>query len=269
MNFTTNNFLSPEFFLQPTMSVAINLLGKELYLHGKSGIITEVESYRADEPSSHSYKGITPRNKPMFEEGGTIYVYSIHQCLCMNLSANKKGIGDAILIRGLWDYKKQELYDGPGKLCKYLKVHKNHNFLTLGTQDFYIKTVNSQKLTEIPYNINIKRKQFLGNFVFTNSNANNTIQNNKDNSTLQNYPYTFTSNAKDTIYKSSQVQPIKKSTKLKTSTEKGILAYQQNINQELYYYKTPRIGLNQNKADHQSLERFVLAEFSTKTIKLA
>lgn len=254
MQIIQNTFLTPEFFLQPTISVAIGLLGKELYLYGKHGIITEVESYRAEEPSSHSYKGITPRTQPMFEKGGTIYVYSIHQCLCMNLVANKKGIGDAILIRGLWDYNKQELYDGPGKLCKYLQVKKSHNFLNLGTPNFYLQVVNQQQLTEIPYNITTKRKQFSGNFIFPN---------------LQNYPQAAISNIKDISYESSKTQSIKTNTELKISVEQVTLPPQQNTtNQELYYYRTPRIGLNPKNSDYNALERFVLAEFSTKKIKL-
>lgn len=179
----------------------------------------------------------------MFEEGGTIYVYSIHRCLCMNLSANKKGIGDAILIRGLWDYNKQVLYDGPGKLCKYLQVQKSHNFLNLENSNFYLKEVNQQKLVKIPYDINTKRKQFLGNLVLHSLN-NNTQEN----------------------VSSVATTPTVNSNKIKLNPKDNFLNAK---NKELYYYATPRIGLNPKNSDYHSLERFVLAEFSTKRIKLS
>jgi DNA-3-methyladenine glycosylase len=64
--------LTPEFFLQKTVSVARALLGKGLYLHradiGQTLLveIVEVEAYLGTEdPASHAYRGLTRRNGAM------------------------------------------------------------------------------------------------------------------------------------------------------------------------------------------------------------
>ena len=63
------------FYLQDTVDVARQLLGKVLVRkignNTISGIITETEAYRhSDDPASHAYRGITPRNRAMFESVG-------------------------------------------------------------------------------------------------------------------------------------------------------------------------------------------------------
>src|SRR3954469_3247828 len=77
----------PVFFEQKTLAAARKLLGK--YLVRKIGTgstskiirekITEVEAYVGPHDlACHSSKGRTARNAPMFEKGGTIYVYLIY-----------------------------------------------------------------------------------------------------------------------------------------------------------------------------------------------
>ena len=71
------------FYLQDTVDVARQLLGKVLVRkignNTISGIITETEAYRhSDDPASHAYRGITPRNRVMFESVGHAYVYFTH-----------------------------------------------------------------------------------------------------------------------------------------------------------------------------------------------
>lgn len=99
--------------------------------------IVETEAYHQDDPASHSYKWKTPRTAPMFETGGTIYVYftyGMHYAL--NIVVGKKGIGEGVLLRaaepleGIKIMQKNrgrisDLYNlasGPGKLTQALGI---------------------------------------------------------------------------------------------------------------------------------------------------
>ena len=100
--------LGREFYLQDTIKVARQLLGKKLVRKiGKttiSGIITETEAYRqSDDPASHAHHTITPRNKAMFGMVGCAYVYFTYGMYhCMNVVArNKNYTAGAVLIRSL------------------------------------------------------------------------------------------------------------------------------------------------------------------------
>ena len=128
-----------------TRSVAKNLLGYTLVhesLEGiTAGIIVETEAYLQDDPACHAYRRKSIRNAPMFGEAGTIYVYQIYGMhFCVNISTNKKDIGEAVLIRALEQIlgielmqarRKTELLknlcSGPGKLVQALGIHKLMN----------------------------------------------------------------------------------------------------------------------------------------------
>lgn len=128
-----------------TLSVAKNLLGYTL-IHESSegitaGIIVETEAYLQDDPACHAYRRKSIRNAPMFGEAGTIYVYQIYGMhFCVNISTNKKDIGEAVLIRALEPTLGIELMEarrktdllknlcsGPGKLVQALGIHKLMN----------------------------------------------------------------------------------------------------------------------------------------------
>lgn len=102
--------------------------------------ITEVEAYKGSEdPASHAYRGLTERNRSMFERPGTLYVYrsyGIHHCA--NTSAGPEGVGWGILIRGGQIIEgehvarrrragRSDLADGPGKVCQALGIVGDHD----------------------------------------------------------------------------------------------------------------------------------------------
>ncbi len=105
---TCSKFVLPSsFYTCDTLTVARELLAKHLVrCVGDAelvGMIIEVEAYRGgDDPASHAYKGVTPRNRLMFGEGGFAYVYFTYgKHHCFNVTTQKQGVAGAVLIR-LW-----------------------------------------------------------------------------------------------------------------------------------------------------------------------
>jgi len=98
--------LSRSFYTQRTLIVAKELLGKIFVRKsGKkilSGKIVEVEAYLHNDPACHAFRGMTERNKVMFNEGGYLYVYFTYGMhFCANIVTYKEGIGEAVLIRAV------------------------------------------------------------------------------------------------------------------------------------------------------------------------
>lgn len=143
-----------------TLSVAKNLLGYTL-IHESTegvtaGIIVETEAYLQGDPACHAYRRKSVRNAPMFGEAGTIYVYQIYGMhFCVNISTNKKDIGEAVLIRALeptlgielmQERRKTDLLknlcSGPGKLVQALGIHKEMNDWHILNSD--LKIVNPE-----------------------------------------------------------------------------------------------------------------------------
>ncbi len=106
--------------------------------------ITEVEAYKgSDDPASHAFGGRTTRNESMFRSPGTLYVYrsyGIHNCA--NTAAGPEGIGWGILLRGghlvegegivrRRRGRRDNLTNGPGKVCQALGIDISHNGLDL------------------------------------------------------------------------------------------------------------------------------------------
>lgn len=117
------------FYIQPTLWVAKNLLGK--YIVRKigtkklAGKIIETEAYIGPkDKASHAYGGkVTKRNKAEYLIGGHIYIYLVYGLHWqLNITTFKQGKPECVLIRAL-DLGK--LTDGPGKLCRYLKLDKS------------------------------------------------------------------------------------------------------------------------------------------------
>lgn len=139
------DILPRDFYLQPTLEVARGLLGR-LLIHETAdgptgGLIVETEAYLAlDDPGCHAAIGRTPRNAVMFGSPGHVYVYRIHQVVCMNLVTAPEGVPEAVLIRALEPTigldlmrlrrgveKLKDFCSGPGKLCQALGVTLSDN----------------------------------------------------------------------------------------------------------------------------------------------
>jgi len=109
--------------------VAPELLHKLLRVHGTLARITEVEAYTADDPASHSFRGRTARNAPMYGPAGNWYVYFIYGMHhCLNLVTGIEGDGQAVLIRAVTiDGVAPRLTTGPGRLTKVLGIDQTLN----------------------------------------------------------------------------------------------------------------------------------------------
>lgn len=118
---------------QDTITLARNLLGKRLVRvwRGKrmSGLIVETEAYLgASDAAAHTFGGRnTERVKSMYLAGGHAYVYLIYGMhYCLNVVAKKAGEPEAVLIRALAPEQNiSERTDGPGRLCKALRIDKS------------------------------------------------------------------------------------------------------------------------------------------------
>lgn len=142
--------LSGDFFAQPTVDVARQLLGCVLVRVEKSngrsrrvsGTITETEAYCGEEDlGCHAHHGRTKRTAVMYGPAGHAYIYFTygnHWMLCVVTQAENEP--HAILIRAIHPIEGKELIgrrrkgqpeekwtDGPGKLTQALKLDGNFN----------------------------------------------------------------------------------------------------------------------------------------------
>lgn len=128
--------------------MAAHLLGKRLVtrIGGATTAVSicEVEAYGgADDPASHAHRGPRRRNRTMFAQAGTLYVYlsyGVHWCA--NVVTGREGRGQAVLLRGGLPElgvdtmiarrgREDHLCDGPGKLTRALGLEGRHDGLAL------------------------------------------------------------------------------------------------------------------------------------------
>lgn len=139
--------LPHEFYARDTITVAQELLGKHL-IHTTEGItqigkIVEVEAYLGPHDlAAHSSKGLTPRTKIMFGPPGFAYVYMIYgMYFCLNAVTEREGHAAAVLLRAVEPVKNiAARTQGPGLLCRALKVDKQLNGHDLTSDNFFIAT---------------------------------------------------------------------------------------------------------------------------------
>lgn len=136
------------FFEREPAIVARDLIGRTLIarVDGEisGGTIVETEAYLGSrDPGSHAAtRGITPRNRVMYGQPGTVYVYLSYGCHhLLNLVCCEEGIAGAVLIRaiepreGITQMRHrrgrgmglEQLCNGPGKLSAALGIDLTDN----------------------------------------------------------------------------------------------------------------------------------------------
>ena len=175
--------LPREFYDRDTLTVAQELLGKHLVrvADGQSLTlrITETEAYigRLDKAChAYGYKR-TARTETLFAPPGTAYIYLIYGMYhCLNFVTEAEGEPAAVLLRAgepvtpagagtmarnrfgckaeeMSAYQRKNFLNGPGKLCKALKLTKAQNGLSLLGDELYVLDSG-----ETPENIHVGKR---------------------------------------------------------------------------------------------------------------
>jgi DNA-3-methyladenine glycosylase len=150
--------LPQEFYGRRTEAVAKALLGKRLVrvFRGKrlSGLIVETEAYLgAKDPACHTWKNRrTERVSSMYLPGGNSYVYMIYGMHhCFNVVTRREDEPEAVLIRALApeapespespeeESAPDRRMDGPGRLCKALRIGRSLDGLPLTGETIFIE----------------------------------------------------------------------------------------------------------------------------------
>ena len=148
--------LKRDFFENPTITVAKELLGKTLVFNKHQGLIIETEAYIGEnDPACHAAKGRTKRTEIMYGEAGYSYVYLIYgMYYCLNIVTEEKNFPAAVLVRGIiinhnqdTNNKNAKPINGPGKLCKHLGINKEHNKINLINSNFFYITAPKKQQT--------------------------------------------------------------------------------------------------------------------------
>jgi DNA-3-methyladenine glycosylase len=133
--------LPRSFYARSALKVAPELLGRVLVRTLADGTrlaarIVETEAYLPDDPASHAFRGMTPRNEVMFGSPGRLYVYFTYgNHWMMNAVTGRAGEGTAVLLRAAEPLQglevmaahrgrdnPRDLCSGPGKLAKAFGV---------------------------------------------------------------------------------------------------------------------------------------------------
>ena len=125
-----------------------------------SARIVETEAYLgSQDPASHAYRGVTPRNRVMFGPPGRSYVYFTYgNHHCLNVVTEEEGTPGAVLISAVEPIsgiemmtkrrgqdKLEALTNGPGKLTQAFGITREHSGIDLTSGPFYMAEENSKK----------------------------------------------------------------------------------------------------------------------------
>jgi DNA-3-methyladenine glycosylase len=172
-----------QFYEIPALALAEKLLGKIFVrmLPGNTAIkgrIVETEAYLGlNDEACHAWRGKTERNRSMFRDPGTLYVYFTYgNHYMLNIVSEPEHLAGAVLIRamepveGVRFMQKQRgtetltnLMSGPGKLTKALGIDLRSNGKDLFGEEFYIENAPPvpENLTGTSQRIGISRSREL------------------------------------------------------------------------------------------------------------
>jgi len=120
-------------FNRPTLKVARELLGKFIVRRYRgqrhTAMIAEVEAYKgpADQASHAAGGRRTARVEPLYDDGGTVYVYLVYGLhWLLNFSTAGRGRPEGVLVRGIFagTGSGRRLVAGPGNVTRHLKIGK-------------------------------------------------------------------------------------------------------------------------------------------------
>lgn len=159
--------LSSDYFAQPTLDVARDLIGKLLVRERTSGAplvgrIVETEGYTQDDPAFRGW-GVLDREtgllKPerrgydLFGVPGTAYVYLVYyRYWLLNVVTEREGVGGAVLLRAVEPVEGEEtmranrpaakrdrdLTNGPGKLTEAFGIDRSFHGSPLTAPPLYL-----------------------------------------------------------------------------------------------------------------------------------
>lgn len=145
------------------VDVAPNLLGMVIANDDKYLVISEVEAYGgAEDEASHAFRGKSRRNKSMFADAGTLYVYlsyGIHKCI--NVVTADIGTGEAVLIRSgvsmvisAENEMSSKVVRGPGRVGQWLNA-------SLGDDGRDLLSDRHWQLIDVPSEVAKLKREFI------------------------------------------------------------------------------------------------------------
>jgi len=122
--------LPASFYRRSALEVARDLLGRTICRELADGSVlrgrlVEVEAYDGPaDRASHAFRGVTKRNRWMFESGGIAYVYLVYGMHhCLNIVTGEAGHPAAILLRAATSPAGDKA-SGPGRLTRAFAVDR-------------------------------------------------------------------------------------------------------------------------------------------------